>query len=340
MTESKAIRIGLMGFGQVGRQIYRLACASEDLEIAAIADIGKPDILSYLLHSDCQHPLQCKLAGNHLVSDRFRSRMLQHSSPGETPWDVFGVDIVIDATREYRHAASLQAHLDAGAPRVLVSTLPTAPLDRLLLPGINTETARSADRIVSAGSPTTTALALCLKILDEALGVDTASMTTVHAYSSDQPAQDRAGEDFRRSRSAATNIIPNTNASPHWVESLLPQFAGKLSGYALNVPVQHGSLLDLNTVMRSADASVEDVNRAFIEAQDRYPELLCVADDPIVSSDVIGSSYSVVFDRKGTLKAGRRMIKSLAWYEDLSHAYRLIETVRIYQSLASTETAA
>jgi glyceraldehyde 3-phosphate dehydrogenase len=155
-------------------------------------------------------------------------------------------------------------------------------------------------------------------------------MTTVHAYSSDQSLQDYAHEDFRRSRSAAQNIIPNSNESARWVELILPKFAGKLSGYALNVPVQRGSLLDLNCVMRDGGVTVEQVNGAMRSAANNHPVLIGVTDDPVVSSDVIGCRQSLLFDSRATLKAGKRIVKVLAWYESLGHACRLLDVVRHY----------
>lgn len=337
MSSNRKTRIGIMGFGQVGRQLYCLAAESEDVEIAVISDIGKPEILHYLVSSDgC---CDCVLEGNYLRNSRFRTRMLQNHTPGDIPWDVFGVDMVIDATGKFRDAGQLQPHLDSGARRVLITTLPNSSLDSMIVPGLNDEAANREDRFISSSSPTTAAFALTLDILHKALGVEAATMTTVHAYTSDQPLQDYAGVDFRRSRSAAVNIIPNTNDSAKWVETLLPQFTGKLSGHALNVPVQRGSMLDLSTVMNSEQVSAEDVNNAMIAAQQKYPGVVTTIDDPIVSSDVIGNRHSVVFDLKGTLKSGRRMVKSLAWYDTLGHACRTLDVVRLYQSLDSKEVA-
>jgi len=187
--------------------------------------------------------------------------------------------------------------------------------------------------MISAGSATTNAFALLLRTLDRALDVDYASMTTVHAYSSDQSLQDYAHEDFRRSRSAAQNIIPNNNESARWVEFVLPKFAGKLSGYALNVPVQRGSLLDLNCVMQNVGVTVEQVNGAMRAAAAERPALIGVTDDPIVSSDVIGCRQSLLFDARATIKAGKKIVKVLAWYESLGHACRVLDVIRQYGRL-------
>jgi len=201
--------------------------------------------------------------------------------------------------------------LRTGAGRVILASLPADPVDRVVIPGINEGSAVSEDRLISAGSATTNALALLLQALDKALGVDYASMTTVHAYSSDQSLQDYAHEDFRRSRSAAQNIIPNSNESARWVELILPQFAGKLSGYALNVPVQRGSLLDLNCVMRDGGVTVEQVNETMRAAATNHPLLIGVTDDPVVPlmSSVAGNRCSLIRGQP----SGREKGSSKCW---------------------------
>ncbi len=326
----KKIRVGIMGLGQIGRQIYHLALESDDVEIVAVADIGKPEVLHYLLQSDGVNELSCKLQNSYLISERFRTRMLQLARPDEVPWDVFGADCVVDATGRYRRRRDMEAHLGGGAKRVILASLPSEPIDRIVIPGINENHAVAADKMISAGSATTNAFALLLHAVDRALGVERATMTTVHAYSSDQSLQDYAHEDFRRSRSAAQNIIPNNNESARWVEMVLPKFAGKLSGYALNVPVQRGSLLDVNCVVEDASVSAEQVNEAMRAAAAARPELIGFTEDPIVSSDVIGCRQSLLFDSRATLKAGKKIVKTLAWYESLGHACRVLDVVRQY----------
>ena len=327
------IRIGIMGLGQIGRHLYHLALEKDDIEIVAVADIGKPEIIEYLLKSDGMEEPSCRLQDNYLINDKFRTRMLQLARPEEVPWDVLRVDCVVDATGRYRRRRDMEAHLRGGAKRVILASLPSEPIDRIVIPGINEGHATGADKMISAGSATTNAFALLLQSLDQALGVDCATLTTVHAYSSDQSLQDYAHEDFRRSRSAAENIIPNNNESARWVELVLPKFAGKLSGYALNVPVQRGSLLDVNCVMQSANITVDEVNNAMRAAAAEHPDLIGVTDDPIVSSDVIGCRQSLLFDSRATIKAGKKIVKLLAWYESLGHACRVLEVVRQYGSL-------
>src|SRR5574342_758840 len=322
-----------MGLGLIGRHLYHLALESDDCEIVAVADIGKPEILQYLLKSDGVDEPSSDLRDNYLINQKFRTRMLQLARPGEVPWDILNVDCVVDATGRYRRRQDMKAHLRAGAGRVILASLPAEPIDRVVIPGINQGSAASADKMISAGSATTNAFALLLRSLDRALGVNCASMTTVHAYSSDQSLQDYAHEDFRRCRSAAENIIPNNNESARWVEFVLPKFAGKLSGYALNVPVQQGSMLDLNCVMRDENVAVKQVNNAMRAAAAARPALIAVTDDPIVSSDVIGCRQSLLFDCRATLKAGKKIVKALAWYESLGHACRILDVVRHYSKL-------
>ncbi len=332
---NNTVKIGLMGMGQIGRQLYHLAAFSDDLEITAVSDIGAPEVLHYLLSTDSGESTPCDLERNYLHNEHFRTRLMQADRPGEVPWDVFDVDVVIDATNRFRQPRHMQAHLDAGAPRVIISQLPDADIDRLVLVGLNEGEMLAQDRMISAGSATTTALAMALTVVDESFGVESASLTCVHAYTSDQALQDYAGTDFRRSRSAAENIIPNSNQSAQWVEKVLPRFAGKLSGFALNVPVQKGNLLDLDVVVSDGSATIENVNAAMAAAVGRWPGQLAVTDDPIVSSDVIGNACSLLFDTRGTIKAGRHIFKLLGWYESLGHAARLLDVVRLYRELPS-----
>ena len=340
MTDSRPIRVGIMGFGQTGRQIYELASHSNDVEVVAVADIGKPEILHYLLCSEVEEPERHQLQGNFLVNPNFRARLMSIDSPAEMPWDIFGVDMVIDSTGKFRDQVHMQDHLDNGAPRVLLRTLPADHIDRIVIPGINEDTITAGDRMVSAGSATTTALCLLLNALSTKFAIECGSMTTVHAFTSDQALQDYAGSDFRRSRSAAKNIIPNSHEAARWLGQILPAFDGKILTSALNVPVQEGCLLDTTLVMADSGVTAEDVNETMRGAAAQYPGIIDVAEDPIVSSDVIGNANSLLFDIKGTIKAGDNTIKTLAWYENLGHAARLLDVVRLYKKLDSQQEAA
>ena len=333
MAKQQPLRVGIMGFGQIGRQLYELASRSEDIEVVAIADIGQPDILHYLLCSEVKEPARHRLEGNFLVNPRFRARLMRTDTPAEMPWDIFAVDLVIDATGKFRERQAMQAHLDNGARRVLLRTLPADHIDRIVIPGINGQAAQRQDRMLSAGSATTTALCLLLHALSRDFVIECGSMTSVHSYTSDQVLQDYAGSDFRRSRSAAENIIPNTHEAAEWLGRVLPAFAGKIITAALNVPIHQGCLLDVNLVLADSAVTAEDINAAMRQHAPSYPGIVDIVEDPIVSSDVIGNPHSLLFDTRGTIKAGANTIKTLGWYETLGHAGRLLDVARIYGAL-------
>jgi glyceraldehyde 3-phosphate dehydrogenase len=228
----------------------------------------------------------------------------------------------------------MQAHLDSGAKRVILGSLPQDNIDRVIVMGVNDDTIKAGDTLVSAASATTNALALMLDIIDKAFGIEYAMMTTIHAYTSDQPLRDTAAADFRRSRSAAKNIIPNVNISPYWMEHILPRFKGKIEGSALNVPVPMGSLLDLTCVLTKGDTTIEEVNAAMRKAAETLSGYIEITEDPIVSSDVIGNTHSLLFDTKGTLKSSKRMVKTLSWYDNsLGQAGRLVDLALAYGRL-------
>lgn len=329
----EAVRVGIMGFGRIGRDVYRLAADSADIEVVAVADLASSDVLEYILTHEEPTTKRFELDGNWLICGKTRTRMLQISHPHEVPWDVFGVQLVIEATGRYQKGGELTAHLDNGVARVLIAGLPEDDIDRVIIPGINERDADPADRIICAGSGTTTAFALMVNTLDKAFGIEHASMTTIHAFTSDQPVQDYPATDARRSRSAAKNIIPNVTASPRWVAAVMPRFGGKLAGYALNVPVQKGSLLDVTAIVASQGVAADDVNEAFRDAASQAPDLITVAEDPIVSSDVIHETCSLTVDARATLDVGAHMIKVLGWYDVRGHASRMLDVIRLYGNL-------
>jgi glyceraldehyde 3-phosphate dehydrogenase len=276
-----------------------------------------------------------------LVAGRQRVRMLRGSKPGDVPWDALGVDIVIESTGAFRLRADLQRHLDAGAKRVILSTPSADSIDRLVIVGLNEGDLQPSDRIISAGSSSVHALGLLLKVLVDGVGVRRAVMTTVHAYTSDQQLSDTAKPGLRWSRSAAQNIIPNSSWAPRAVQELIPELRGKLSGMALNVPVPAGSVIDLNVDL-AKPLTAEQVN-ALVKAAaaGRYKGLIEYTDEPIVSSDVVGSSASGVFDAQATMALGSGMVKTVIWYDNgWGYAYRMLDLVRkLGQFVAAEEVA-
>ena len=326
------MNIGIMGFGRIGRLLYLQSLENDNIQVTAISDLGKPDILHYLLQKESVFGNKVELDGNHLVFEESRTRIVHGVTPNDVAWDAFDVDIVVDATGKYRSKSELESHLHSGAKRVVMSSLPKDEIDRTIIMGVNENTAELADKIVSAGSSTSNALTLLCKLFDDAYGLKVANMTSIHAYTSDQPLQDTARSNFRRSRSAAENIIPNVSESPKCTENILPHLKGKIAGSALNVPVHKGSLLDLTTVFEK-DVSTEHVNELLKEKSLNIPNLIQFTLDPIVSSDVFERTQSVIFDSKATVKAGN-MVKTLSWYDNgYCQACRILDVIKLYASL-------
>jgi glyceraldehyde 3-phosphate dehydrogenase len=334
---SKRLKIGIVGFGRIGRNIFRIGYDNPNYEFVAISDLGQPEVLHYLLVRDSVHGIMKEdvlLDGNHLVVKEQNVRLLIGGSPGTIPWDAYDVDFVIDSTGQYRRAKDMQNHLDAGAKRVIVTIPPVDPIDRVVIYGVNHKDIQASDRIISTTSSTTQVLGLMLKILDEKFGVERLMMTTVHAYTSDQPLADSVRSDLRRSRSAVENIIPNSTPSPEIVEELMPKFKGKIDGIALNVPVADGSCIDFVTELTNMP-SVEETNLAVKEAAEgELKGIIGYTEDPIVSSDVIGVSESMIYDAQATMITGNQLMKTLCWYDNgWGFSKRILELIDAYSEL-------
>jgi len=327
------MKLGLMGFGNIGRKLYSESLKNNNIEISAISDIGDPEILEYLLKTEFENTKNVSLDNNYLINNNYRSRILSAFTPGEMTWDLFDVDFVVDATGKFNSSEYLDSHLNAGAKRVIISTLPSESIDRLVVFGINQDSINLEDRTISAGSSTLNALAYLVNSLLP-FGIDAINMTTIHSFTSDQSLQDTVGTDFRCSRSASENIIPNNSEAEKWIVELFPELNDKINCNALNVPVQKGSMLDLSIAFVDDKVSIEDVNSAIIEASELYPDIIGITNDPIVSSDIIGDPRSLVFDVKATMKGGNSFVKVLAWYDNgHCHAMRILDVIKAYSKL-------
>ena len=332
----KKQKIGIMGFGRIGREFYRLAQQNDHLDIVAIVDLAKPEILHYLQEIDGFKPGEITLEGNYLISSQSKTRIFQAKEPSNVPWDIFGVDTVIDCTHKYCSHHQMEDHLKSGAKRVIISALPRDEIDRIVIMGVNDNTISSDDTLISAGSSTTNALALTLKTIHQSIPIKMAMVTTVHAFTSDQPLQDVAGQDFRRSRSAAENIIPNMIPSAAWMGTIIPELKGKVEGIALNVPVSKGSMLDITLKIDNIDTTVEDINNIMKNAASKMNEWIDFMEDPIVSSDVIGDEHSLVFDSQATMKTSNDMVKILCWYDNvMGQAARVLDVLEAYSNCES-----
>jgi len=327
-----SVRLGIMGFGKLGRNMFRIAHDQPGIEFAAASDLAGAETLAYLLKSSTvEGPFRSAVhtEGQYIVTEDQRMRVVQGSQPGHVPWDVLGADIVIEATGVFRTREQLQKHLDAGAKAVILSTPPVGEVDKLIINGLNDDQLTPEDRIISNGSSSCHALALVLKLLNEKVGVKRATMTTVHAYTSDQQLSDTASGSLRWSRSAAQNIIPNCSWAAGAVTALIPELKGKVEGMALNVPVAAGSNIDLVTELDKS-LTAEEFNAIFAEAAEgQYKGLLGYTTEPIVSSDIVGNSCSGVLDAQATLSLENGLVKCLIWYDNgWGYAYRMLETAR------------
>lgn len=340
MGRERKMNIGIIGFGRIGRNLLRLGHDDPQLNFVGVSDLADPEALFYLLHHDSVYgpvDTEAYLKNHYIHFGKQRVRVLSGSSPGQLPWDALGADIIIDCTGRIWPRTELGKYIEAGAKRIIVTTPPNDPVDRIVVMGLNDSDISMEDQIVSPSSSTTQVLALMLNILNQEYGLEKAMMTTIHSYTADQPLADSVRSDLRRSRSAVENIIPNQTPSPQLVESVLPHLKGKIQGIAFNVPIPDGSCVDLTTELKRLP-SIEELNGKMKEISlGPLKNIIGYTDDPIVSSDVVGDSHSMVFDAKATMIAAGKLLKTLSWYDDgYGYSQRILELVKAYGELEAT----
>jgi len=325
-------RIGLMGFGRIGRNVFRLLIDHPELEVAAIADVADPTGLTYLLKYDSiygRFPRPVSYEDGALQVNGRSVAFLSAGEPGDANWESLGIDLVVEATGRYRSADWVDKHVSAGAKRVVVASTPEKPGNLpVLLRGINDSVLTASTTAVALGSNTSNAVAPILRIIDNAVGIDRVFFTTVHAMTQDHRLADVPGTDFRNSRSAAENIIPEETNSPDILTQVMPELTGKISAMALNVPVNDGSTVDL-TVIVNQPTSREAINAAVSAASaGRFKGLIEYTADPIVSSDVRDSKYSGVFDSLATIVMAETMVKTITWFNNgWGYSARIVEVL-------------
>ncbi len=316
-----ALRIGINGFGRIGRQVVRASIErGAPLEFVAVNDITDADTLAHLLRYDSVHG-PWTLAASRAVEGRLRVgdrtlQVLSEKDPARLPWKSLGVEVVLEATGKFTDRAGGALHLAAGARRVLVSA-PTKGADLTFVFGVNDRALDTAKHtVVSIGSCTTNCLAPVAKVLHDAFGIEQGFMTTIHAYTNDQRILDLPHKDLRRARAAAVNLIPTSTGAAKAIGEVLPELKGKLEGIAVRAPVADGSLVDLVCRTRTT-ASKDAVNEAArAAAAGPMKGVLQYCEDPIVSSDVVGNPHSSVFDSLSTSVLDGSLIKVLAWYDN------------------------
>jgi glyceraldehyde 3-phosphate dehydrogenase len=314
-----AIRVGINGFGRIGRNFYRAVLDQHpDIEIVAANDLGDVATIAHLLKYDTvlgtlQQDVRHSDAAIH-VGDKTLT-ILAEKDPGALPWADLGVDIVIESTGRFTKKADAGKHLSAGAKKVIISA-PATDEDITIVVGVNDDKYDAANHhVISNASCTTNCVAPMAKVLDETFGIKQGFMTTVHAYTNDQVILDFPHKDLRRARAAAQNIIPTSTGAAKATALVLPQLKGKLDGFAMRVPVPDGSATDL-VVQLDREVTKDEVNAAFkAAAETSLKNVLLYTEDPIVSSDIVGTPYSCTFDSKLTMVAGNT-VKVLGWYDN------------------------
>ena len=324
----------MFGFGRIGRNIFRQAYKNPLFNIVAISEYSHIETLHYLLARDSVHGVledEIGFEKDSFVINGKKVKILPGEKPGGLNWDKFDIDFVIDATGKYLRRSDLEKHISSGAKRVIVSSMPEDHIDRVVINGINDDEIQTSDKIISATSSTTQVLALMVKILDEKYALNRAMMTTVHAFTADQPLSDAVRLDLRRSRSAVENIIPNTTHAPAAVERLMPKFSGKLDGMAFNVPVPNGSCVDLTTDLKTLP-NIDQVNELMLEkSKNGLHGIVGYTEDPIVSSDVRGRQETLVFDAKATMITAGSLLKTICWYDNgWGFSKRILDTIELY----------
>ena len=325
-----AVKVGINGFGRIGRNLYRAAHESgADLEIVAVNDLTDSETLAHLLKYDTmlgRFPGTVEAGDGSLTVDGAEIKVLSERDPGELPWSDLGVEVVIESTGLFTKRDGAAKHLEAGARKVIISAPATDP-DVTVALGVNFDSYDpDTHQIISNASCTTNCLAPLAKVLNDAVGIEHGLMTTIHAYTADQRLQDMPHKDLRRARAAALNLIPTTTGAAKAVGLVLPELDGKLNGCAVRAPVATGSVVDL-TVQVSNQTSVEEVNEAVkAAAEGPLAGILAYTEDPIVSSDIVKDPHSSVFDAGQTMVTGGTMVKAVSWYDnEWGYSNRLVE---------------
>jgi glyceraldehyde 3-phosphate dehydrogenase len=330
-------RIGINGFGRIGRNYFRAALAQgADLEIVAVNDLTSPEALAHLLKYDSvggRLKETVEVKDGNIVVDGNIIKVLAERDPANLPWADLNVDIVIESTGFFTKAAAAQKHIDAGAKKVLISA-PASDEDITIVMGVNDGLYDpAAHNIISNASCTTNCLGPLAKVINDTFGIERGLMTTVHAYTADQNLQDGPHNDLRRARAAAINMVPTSTGAAKAIGLVLPELKGKLDGYAIRVPVPTGSATDL-TVTVSRETTVEEVNAALKKASesDEFQGILTYTDAPIVSSDIVGDPASSIFD-SGLTKVIGNQVKVVSWYDnEWGYSNRLVDLTELVAS--------
>ncbi|HQI40874.1 MAG: type I glyceraldehyde-3-phosphate dehydrogenase [Ignavibacteriales bacterium UTCHB2] len=325
-----AIKIGINGFGRIGRLVFRRAMELGGFDFVGINDLTNAATLAHLLKYDSVHRRfngEVKVEGNDLIVNGDRIKITAEKDPSKLNWK--DVDVVIESTGVFRDKESCLNHIKAGAKKVLLTVPAKGEIDAMVVLGVNDHILTGKEQVVSNASCTTNCLAPMVKVLNDTFGIEHGFMTTVHAYTNDQRLLDLPHSDLRRARAAAVSIIPTSTGAAKAIDKIIPELKGKLNGNSLRVPVPDGSITDFVAVLKK-DVTVEQVNDAFKKAADTVSlkGILEYTEDHLVSADIIGSTASVIFDSKSTMTNGN-LVKVVGWYDnEYGYSCRVVDLVK------------
>ena len=328
-----AIKVGINGFGRIGRNVFRATKRFDDIEVVAVNDITDTATLAHLLKYDSvigSYGGDVSADGDYLVVDGQRVKVLAERDPGNLPWADLGVELVVESTGFFTDAEKAKVHIEKGGAKKVIISAPAKNEDITVVMGVNEEAYDpAAHNIVSNASCTTNCLAPVAKVLHESFGITSALMTTVHSYTTDQKILDAPHEDLRRARAAAVNIIPTSTGAAKAVALVLPELKGKFHGMSLRVPTKDVSLIDLTAVL-DRDVTVEEVNAAMKRAsEDDLEGILGYTEEELVSTDFQGDARSSVVDAKSTMVIDGKHVKVLSWYDnEWGYSCRVVDLVR------------
>jgi glyceraldehyde 3-phosphate dehydrogenase len=329
-----ALKAGINGFGRIGRNVFRAAhAAGADIDWVGVNDITDTTTLAHLLRYDSilgPFPGKVEATDTGLVVDGKELRVFAERDPADLPWSDLGAEVVVESTGLFTDRENASKHLTAGARKVIISA-PAKDPDVTVALGVNFDDAYDRDQhdIISNASCTTNCLAPVAKVLNDTFGIERGLMTTVHAYTADQRLQDMPHSDLRRARAAGVNLVPTSTGAAKAIGLVIPELEGKLNGTSIRAPIPTGSIVDLVCTL-GREAGVDEVNAAFEERADTGPleGILQYSDDPIVSSDIVKSPYSAIFDAPLTMATGN-LVKVMAWYDnEWGYSNRVVELVQ------------
>ncbi|EIJ80605.1 glyceraldehyde-3-phosphate dehydrogenase [Bacillus methanolicus PB1] len=326
-----AVKVGINGFGRIGRMVFRAALNNPNVEVVAVNDLTDANMLAHLLKYDSVHgrlDQEVSVDGDYLVVGGKKVKVLAERDPAQLGWGDLGVEVVVESTGRFRKRTDAAKHLEAGAKKVIISA-PASDEDITIVMGVNHDIYDPANHhIISNASCTTNSLAPLAKVLHDKFGIKRGMMTTAHSYTNDQQILDLPHSDYRRARAAAENIIPTTTGAAKAVSLVLPELKGKLNGGAIRVPTPNVSLVDLVAELET-DVTVEDVNAVLKEAAEgELKGILGYSEEPLVSSDYKGNTNSSTIDALSTMVMESRMVKVISWYDnETGYSYRIVDLI-------------